>query len=97
MTKPYGWARAKPPRKQYGRAFRNQRDAALAQLRAAGTGTCAEPVCVAPTRLITPDMDLHLSHDPSGHHVIGLSHSQCNRVEAARRARALQDASRLTW
>jgi hypothetical protein len=97
MTKPYGWARTKPPRKQYAAQHQRTRAHHIAALRAAGTGHCAEPVCVAPTRTITPDMDLHLSHDPTGRRVLGLSHAQCNRVEAAKRARALQDASLLRW
>ena len=97
MAKPYGWARAKPPRKQYAHAHRTQREAALAQLRAAGSGRCAETVCIAPTRTITPDMDLHLCHDETGRRVIGLGHAQCNRTEAARRARGYQTTSRLGW
>ena len=62
----------------------------MAALRRAGTGTCAEPVCVMRSRLITPDMALHLSHDPSGTRYIGLAHARCGVVEAAVRARAKQ-------
>jgi hypothetical protein len=97
VTKTYGWTRAKPPRKQYGHRHRVQRERELAQLRNDGAGTCAETVCVHPSRVITPDMDLHLCHDTTGTKVIGLGHADCNRREAARRARALQDSSPLRW
>lgn len=66
----------------------------MAALRAAGSGLCAERVCVKRSRLITPDMDLHLCHDPTGQHVIGLGHADCNRHEAAVRARRLQTRRR---
>ena len=91
------WDNARPRKTKYDAA--HNRDAARhrAALRAAGTGLCAEPVCTQPTRVITPDMQLHLSHDPSGRAIIGLSHASCNRSEAARRARAMQDTSRLSW
>jgi len=59
-------------------------------LRQAGTGTCAERVCVQRSRLITPDMPLHLAHDPSGTVVLGLAHAKCNTTEASVRARRLQ-------
>lgn len=75
---------------RYGREHRAQRAHHLAALRAAGAGTCAERVCVHRTRLITPDMELHLCHDPTGQHVIGLGHADCNRHEAAVRARRIQ-------
>jgi hypothetical protein len=62
----------------------------MATLRAQGAGLCAERVCVMRTRVITPEMDLHLSHDPTGLIVLGLSHAKCNVTEASRRARAMQ-------
>ena len=61
-----------------------------AALKAAGIGTCAEKVCVMPTRLITPAMRLHLCHDRSTGQVLGLGHARCNVREASRYARALQ-------
>jgi hypothetical protein len=59
-------------------------------LRQAGSGVCAERVCVMRSRVITPDMDLHLCHDPTGTVVLGLGHRQCNLHEAAKRARKMQ-------
>jgi hypothetical protein len=91
------WSNARPRRSKYDAAHNTLRARHIAALRAAGTGMCAEPVCTAPTRVITPDMDLHLSHDPTGRTVIGLSHRECNIREAARRARARQTTNRLGW
>jgi hypothetical protein len=68
-----------------------------AELRAAGVGVCAEVVCLMRSRLITPGMALDLCHDRTTGAVLGLGHSKCNRTEASRHARALQDASRLRW
>lgn len=63
-------------------------------LRLAGSGLCAERVCVKRTRLITPADDLHLCHAPDGVTVLGLGHADCNRHEAAVRARRLQQRRR---
>jgi hypothetical protein len=84
------WSNARPRAKRYGREHQTLREAHMAALRLAGSGRCAEPVCVMRSRLITPDMDLHLSHDPTGTVVLGLSHSTCNKHEAAVRARRKQ-------
>lgn len=62
----------------------------MTALRRAGAGLCAERVCVMRTRLITPDMPLHLAHDPTGTIVLGLAHARCNTHEAAVRARRIQ-------
>lgn len=56
----------------------------------AGAGLCAETVCVKRTRVITPDMDLHLCHAPDGVTVLGLGHAACNLREAARRGNRLR-------
>lgn len=40
---------------------------------------------------------LHLAHDPSGTVVLGFWHGPCNLQEAAKRARARQEATRLRW
>jgi hypothetical protein len=69
----------------------------MARLRAIGMAYCAEPECTQPSRIITPNMRLHLSHDPTGTVVLGLSHYQCNLAEAAKRARRYQDSSQLSW
>jgi hypothetical protein len=91
------WDNNRPRRTKYDAAHNALRARHIAALRAAGTGHCAEPICLATSRTITPGMDLHLSHDPTGRHVIGLSHAACNRSEAGRRARAMQDTTQLTW
>ncbi len=67
----------------------------MAALRVAGTGRCAEVVCVHRSRAITADMDLHLCHDRRTGDVRGLGHSACNVREAARWARRRQDATRV--
>lgn len=64
--------------------------AAHADLALRGSGACAEIVCLMPTRLIRPGMDLHLCHDRRTGAVLGLGHARCNRAEAARYARSLQ-------
>jgi hypothetical protein len=84
------WHNHRPRAKRYGTHHQTERARHMAALRAAGAGLCAEPHCVMRSRVITPDMDLHLSHDPTGTVVLGLSHARCNRHEAAVRARALQ-------
>jgi hypothetical protein len=63
-------------------------------LRLAGAGLCAERVCVKRSRIITPDMALHLCHDPTGTVVIGLGHAECNVHEAATRGRRRQQQRR---
>jgi hypothetical protein len=88
------WSNSNRRSNRYGRDHRAERARHMAALRAAGSGRCAERVCVKPSRLITPHMDLHLCHDPSGQHVIGLGHADCNRHEAAVRARRLQQQRR---
>ncbi len=84
------WSRTRPRSRRYGRDHRADRARHMAALEAAGAGLCAERVCVYRSRVITPDMDLDLCHDPSGTVVIGLGHRACNRREAAVRARAMQ-------
>jgi hypothetical protein len=91
------WSNQRPRRTKYDAAHNTEAARHRARLRAQGSGLCAEPVCIQPSRLITADMDLHLSHDPAGRVILGLSHARCNRSEAARRARAMQDASQLAW
>lgn len=91
------WDRNRPRSRRYDAAHQRQRAQHLDALRAAGTGQCAEPVCTQPDRTITPDMDLHLCHDPTGTVVLGLGHAACNLSEAARRARASQNVSPLVW
>lgn len=84
------WSNSSRRSARYGREHRATRAAHMAALRRAGSGVCAERVCVKRTRLITPDMDLHLCHDTTGTVVIGLGHADCNRHEAAVRARRRQ-------
>jgi hypothetical protein len=84
------WSNTRARSRHYGRDHRTTRDAHMAALRLAGSGRCAERVCVMRSRLITADMDLHLCHDPTGTVVLGLGHRQCNLHEAAVRARRKQ-------
>jgi hypothetical protein len=89
------WDSNRPrPAERYGREHRAERDRHLAALKRAGAGLCAERVCVKRSRVITPDMDLHLCHAPDGVTVLGLGHAACNVREAAVRARRLQQQRR---
>ena len=67
----------------------------MAELKRAGSGRCAEVVCRYRSRLITPDMDLHLCHDRTGAVVLGLGHARCNLSAAGREARERQNSIRL--
>jgi hypothetical protein len=99
------WSNRGPRAAKYGRDHQAQRAAAMAALKAAGAGLCAEPICVMRSRIITPDMQLHLSHAPDGITVLGLSHRRCNTREAAVRGNRLRyhpervhtQRSKLTW
>lgn len=91
------WDRSRPRSRRYDHHHQAERQRHLDALGRAGVGRCAETICVQPTRTITADMDLHLCHDPTGRVVLGLGHAQCNRAEAGRRARALQDEVVLDW
>lgn len=88
------WSNSARRSDRYGREHRAERARRMAALRRAGTGVCAERVCVKRSRLITPDMELHLCHDEDGTTVRGLGHADCNRHEAAVRARRLQQRRR---
>ena len=93
------WSRSRPGSHPRYRT-KQHRDAVLAAhaaLRSAGSGLCAEIICLMPSRFITPGMDLHLCHDRRTGQVLGLGHARCNRSEASRYARAQQTASRLRW
>jgi hypothetical protein len=85
------WAKNQPTNPKYRtRQHTHTRAQLMAQLKRDGQGLCAEPVCVMPSRLITPDMQLHLSHDVTGTYYLGLSHMRCNITAAAREARRRQ-------
>jgi hypothetical protein len=100
------WANDHPRSPRYGRDHQATRARLMNELRRTGAGLCAERVCVMRTRVITPDMNLHLAHDPTGQRVLGLAHARCNTHEAAVRGNRLRyhpthrhtrDRSRLTW
>lgn len=67
---------------KYGTAYKAIRRA-WAPVVASGEGTCHEPICLMPTRSITPGSQWHLSHDTTGTRIIGPSHGICNTTEAA--------------
>jgi hypothetical protein len=95
VTQRSGWATRRPGGSKTAAKYRTRehvrtRAAHMAALRQAGTGRCAEIRCLYGSRLITPDMDLHLCHDRRTGAVLGLGHAACNRSEAARYARAQQ-------
>lgn len=68
-----------------------------AELERNGHATCAQPICVMPSRLITPTMRWCAGHDDAGTTYIGPVHMRCNVRDGARRARARQDVTTLRW
>jgi hypothetical protein len=93
-TRRMPWSNTSRRSDRYGREHRAQRARAMAALRRAGSGVCAEHRCVKRSRLITPDMDLHLCHDRTTGQVRGLGHAACNLTEAARYANRRQQQLR---
>lgn len=96
------WSRSRPPGsrtqvKYTSPEHRQAVAAARAQLAAAGSGLCAEQVCVRPSRLIAPGMDLHLCHERSTGQVLGLGHAECNLSEAGRYGREQQQRNRTSY
>jgi hypothetical protein len=96
------WSNARPNGGKTAAKYRSKehtqaRAQHMAALKRAGSGLCAEVRCLYRSRLITPDMDLHLCHDRATGRVLGLGHRRCNVTEASRYARAKQSASRLRW
>jgi hypothetical protein len=85
------WDRTKATNPKYRtREHADTRKRLMAELRRNGSGLCAEVVCVYRSRVITPDMKLHLCHDDSGLHIRGMGHAACNVKAAARKARRIQ-------
>lgn len=72
---------------------RDQVNAYKTQLHRNGHLTCAQPVCVMPSRLILPGMHWAAGHDNSGTRYIGPVHRTCNAKDGARRARARQTSN----
>jgi hypothetical protein len=91
------WSKSRPRSQKYGNEHAKLRAQHMADLKRAGSGRCAEIVCVKRSRLITPDMDLHLCHDRLTGSVLGLGHRACNVREAARYARSVQTSTTLRW
>ena len=80
---------------------KRERQQRMAQYQRDGYTTCAQPVCVMPTRTIAWPAPVHLLHDDSGTYYLGLGHPQCNVRDAARRASArshgLDSAAPTRW
>jgi len=96
------WSKSRPLGSESNPKYKTKehRDARaqhMAELKRAGSGLCAEEVCVYRSRLITPSMKLHLCHDRRTGQVRGLGHARCNLSEAGRHARAIQNATSLRW
>jgi hypothetical protein len=72
------------------------------RLKDEGHLTCTAKVCVMPSRTITnpdgrePD-GLTAGHADNGVDYDGPQHRQCNAKDGAKRARARQDTTQLTW
>jgi hypothetical protein len=82
--------KASTTQRGYGAAHDRAKRAAHAELNRAGSGVCAELVCLMPSRLILPGMRLDLAHTPDRTAYLGLAHARCNRRDGARRGRARQ-------
>lgn len=96
------WAKSRPNGSKGNPKYKTKehRDAVAqhrAALKRAGSGQCAEEVCMYRSRLITPNMDLHLCHDRRTGAVRGLGHRKCNIAEAARYARSRQNVTTIRW
>ena len=85
------WDRTAPTAAKYrDRDYQRTRTRLMAEIRRDGAGTCAEAVCVMPSRLITADMELHLCHTTDGTALRGMGHARCNLKAAAREGRRRQ-------
>lgn len=62
-----------------------------------GYATCAQPVCVMPSRTIEHGEAWHLGHADDGVTYIGPVHPLCNVKDGARRGRARQDEGVRRW
>jgi hypothetical protein len=59
--------------------------------------TPGDPCCLCGRPMWPPTRDLHLDHDPVTGGYRGLAHGRCNVRDGARRGRARQNSTRLTW
>lgn len=73
------------------KAHRQARQALLAAF------TPGDPCCLCGQPMYPPTANLHADHEPGTTHYRGLAHSHCNVRDGAKRARARQLSSRLTW
>lgn len=62
----------------YGQQHRRER-ARWAPIVAAGHASCCQPVCLMPSRAITPGTPWDLAHDPTRTRWLGPAHRRCNR------------------
>lgn len=67
----------------YDHAHETTRES-FAPIVAAGQASCSEPICLEPTRAITPDSEWDLAHDRDTGGYRGPAHARCNRAEGAR-------------
>jgi hypothetical protein len=83
------WDRTAPTHPKYRTPeHRRERARWATVLKRDGVVTCAQPICVMPTRDITTTDEWHLGHNDEGTHYIGPVHAACNVKDAARRASA---------
>lgn len=59
--------------------------------------TPGDPCCLCGHPMYPPTSALHADHNPNGRGYRGLAHRTCNVRDGSKRARARQDATRLTW
>jgi hypothetical protein len=89
------WDRSTPSDPKYrSREHRAERKRLEQEMQRVGYLTCAQPVCVMPTRIIRPGEPWHVGHDDTGTAYIGPVQERCNVHDAAVRARARRDRPR---
>lgn len=57
--------------------------------------TCAQPVCLMPTRDIAPDQKAHVAHDDAALEILGASHAKCNTTDGGKRGNEVRNG--LKW
>lgn len=47
--------------------------------------TCAQPICIMPSRSIAPSDPIDVAHDDTGTRILGPAHARCNRSDGGKR------------
>ena len=80
------WDRRQPTDPKYRTAeHRRERARWVREMQTQGYLLCQQPVCVEPSRVITPNTRWHAGHADDGVNYIGPVHATCNRQDGAKR------------